>query len=63
MNLLLDTHVLIWNMAQESKVGPKTRILFESKENRISYALEVTHGDTVVRKIFKIKVPSTVQAR
>ena len=38
MNLLLDTHVLIWNMAQESKVGPKTRILLESKETRISIA-------------------------
>lgn len=36
MNLLLDTHVLIWNMAQKSKVGPKTRVEIETKENNIS---------------------------
>jgi len=35
MNLLLDTHVLIWAESQESRLGPSTRSLLLDPSNRL----------------------------
>jgi PIN domain nuclease of toxin-antitoxin system len=35
MNLLLDTHILIWAVAEEEKIGRKTKKLLENPNNNL----------------------------
>ena len=35
MNLLLDTHILIWLTSDRQKLGPYTQTLLEDNSNRL----------------------------
>ena len=35
MNLLLDTHVLLWTLLEPQKLSPELRDLLENSENRL----------------------------
>ena len=39
MNILLDTHILLWALSNDGRLSKKARELIENTENRIFYSL------------------------
>ena len=39
MNILLDTHILLWALSNDDRLPGKARELIENTENRIYYSL------------------------
>ena len=49
MNILLDTHILLWALADDPRLPPKARKLIENPDNEVYYSIvspwevEITH--------------------
>lgn len=50
MKLLLDTHILLWSLVNDSRLTPKARRLIEDRSNEIYYSIaspwevQIKHG-------------------
>jgi PIN domain nuclease of toxin-antitoxin system len=60
MNILVDTHVVLWWLADPKKLSDKASQLIESLENNIFVSSAVVWEITIKKSIGKLKAPDNL---
>lgn len=60
--LLLDTHVLLWWLADDARIGPKTVDLISNIRNEIFISAVTSWEIAIKKKIGKLEAPDGIDA-
>lgn len=60
--LLLDTHVLLWWLADDTRIGPKTVDLISNIRNEIFISAVTSWEIAIKKKIGKLEAPDEIDA-
>jgi PIN domain nuclease of toxin-antitoxin system len=62
MRLLLDTHVLLWWLADDRRLGLNTRALIEDADNSVYVSAASAWEISIKRGLGKLKAPESLDA-
>jgi PIN domain nuclease of toxin-antitoxin system len=60
MRLLLDTHVLLWWLADDRRLGPRTRELIGDADNNVYVSAASAWEISIKRALGKLKAPAVL---
>lgn len=60
MNLLLDTHVVLWWLADSRELSPKVRALIGSQDNAVFVSAATVWEIAIKRSIGKLRAPRDI---
>lgn len=60
MRLLLDTHILLWWLADDRRLGAKTRALISAADNSVYVSAASAWEMSIKRALGKLKAPASL---